>query len=276
MAVFHIDMLSNALMRHNSITAIIPVERPDVTDFSVPRPETPFPTLYLLHGFRGNEMDWIYETRIVSLALQYRIAVIMPAMDNSFYYDDPTREQYYEKYLVKELIDFTRSVFPLSERWEDTALGGLSMGGYGALYQGLKHSNLFSGVFAFSPALIIEEISHMKPGERNAVCSWSYYNHVFGDLATLPNSERDPQEIIRRFSVLGQRIPQIYLACGTEDFLIESNRAMHHCLVDNGIPHRYREVPGTHEWRLWDQFVEECISWKFSAKEEMNGKNKAE
>jgi len=172
MAVFHIDMMSNALMRHNPITVILPVEAPDAPLFSVKKSDEPLKTIVLLHGFRGNEMDWIYETRIVSLAMIYHVAVIMPAADNSFYLDDAVRGQYYEQFVCKELIDFVRSVFPVSDKREDTTLGGLSMGGFGALYNGLKHSDVFGSIFAFSSALIQAGICGMKPGEKNEVASY--------------------------------------------------------------------------------------------------------
>ncbi len=267
MAVFHIDMMSNALMRHNSITAIIPVEKPDVPDFSVPKPDKPLKTIILLHGYRGNELDWIYETRIVSLALIHQVAVIMPAADNSFYLDDAVRGQHYEKFICKELVDFVRSVFPVSDKREDTTLAGLSMGGFGALYNGLKHSDVFGSIFAFSSALIQDGIRDMKPGDRNEVASYEYYRHVFGEPGQISGGESDPKEMARRLALGSNPLPKIFMACGTEDFLIEPNRSFHACLQENGIPHEYRECPGGHEWRLWDRWIEESMRWLYGERE---------
>ena len=43
-------------------------------------------------------------------------------------------------------------MLPLSTKREDTFIGGISMGGYGALYNGFKYRDTFSKVAAFSPA----------------------------------------------------------------------------------------------------------------------------
>ena len=60
MALFHIEMMSNALARRTAVTAIVPLELPQTgPDFSVHKPEKPFPTLYLLHGYQGGELDWL-------------------------------------------------------------------------------------------------------------------------------------------------------------------------------------------------------------------------
>ena len=61
-------------------------------------------------------------------------------------------EYYMWDYVGKELVEMTRKMFPLSEKREDTYIGGISMGGYGALYNGMKYRDTFSKVAAFSPA----------------------------------------------------------------------------------------------------------------------------
>ena len=45
----------------------------------------------------------------------------------------------------------------------------------------------------------------------------------------------------------GKPIPQLFLCCGTEDFLIEPNRDFHRFLLSEGVPHEYLEAPGVHE-----------------------------
>lgn len=57
------------------------------------------------------------------------------------------------RYVGEELPAFTRRLFPLSSRREDTFIAGLSMGGYGALNAGLTYPETFGKVAALSAAL---------------------------------------------------------------------------------------------------------------------------
>jgi S-formylglutathione hydrolase FrmB len=122
----------------------------------------------------------------------------MPSCENSFYIDDETTCQFYEKFISEELVDFTRKAFRLSDKREDTTIAGLSMGGYGALRDGMRNSSVFGSIFALSSALITDEIAGMKEGGRNAVAPYSYYRHVFGDLDHLLGSDNDPRAVAEK------------------------------------------------------------------------------
>ena len=154
MAVFDITLFSNTLHRQVPLTAIIPVEVIEIPGFPKIDKSKPFRSLFLLHGFSGAHTDWLRGSRIEQLAMMHNIAVFCPSGENSFFLDDKKRDALYEKYLCEELIDFTRRVFPVSKERKDTAIGGLSMGGYGALRNGLKRSDVFGNIIALSSALI--------------------------------------------------------------------------------------------------------------------------
>ena len=143
MAVFHITMFSNALHRLTEMTAIVPVEiNEGASAGQCPQPEGPMKTVMLLHGFSGTHSDWLFGSRIQQLAMKYHIAVLCPTGENAFYVDDTKRDALYERYLC-EVLAFARKVFPLSEKVEDTIIGGLSMAGSGALRTGLRHHCTF-------------------------------------------------------------------------------------------------------------------------------------
>ena len=57
------------------------------------------------------------------------------------------------------------------------------------------------------------------------------------------------------------RLPALRLDCGTEDFLLEQNRAFHKRLEDLHVPHEYEEFPGGHDWGYWDLHVREAIAF---------------
>ena len=53
------------------------------------------------------------------------------------------------------------------------------------------------------------------------------------------------------------------MACGTEDFLIEPNRAMHRFLEAEGVPHEYHEAPGIHDMNFWSEHIQHIVRWMF-------------
>jgi enterochelin esterase-like enzyme len=54
------------------------------------------------------------------------------------------------------------------------------------------------------------------------------------------------------------------MACGTEDFLLEPNRAFHKFLQDQGVPHTYEEGPGIHDMRFWQEWAGKFIPLAFA------------
>ena len=104
---------------------------------------------------------------------------------------------------------------------DETYVMGFSMGGFGALHTAFAFPECFGKVAAMSSALIVHEIAHMKPGEGNDVANYDYYQGCFGDLETVETSESNPEVLVKRLKDGGQTIPEIFMSCGTEDFLLE-------------------------------------------------------
>ena len=159
------------------------------------------------------------------------------------------------------MIEFTRKMFHLSERREDTLIGGLSMGGYGAIRNGLKYSGNFGYIIALSSALITKGIEGIPPDYKNSIADYKYYTRVFGNLNQLSGSDKDPEALIINLRSNNISIPKIYMACGTEDFLINENRSYHSFLNSEGVDHTYVESPGIHDWTFWNEYIEKAIMW---------------
>ena len=160
MALIQCNFFSKSLMRTVPIQVVLPTDKTLGPDGSAP--QGPFKTLYLLHGIFGNDTDWVCGTRVQSWAQDRNLAVVMPSGENSFYVDMPKASAYYGTYIGKELVDFTRRTFPLSHKREDTFIGGLSMGGYGAIVNGLQNPETFGAVCALSSALILDSAMEHK------------------------------------------------------------------------------------------------------------------
>ena len=262
MALLQCNFVSSSLMRTVPFHAILPVDKV-FADQEHAVENKPFPTLYLLHGIFGNDLDWVTGTRIRRYAEEKNLAVVMPSGDNGFYVDHPGGDRYGE-FIGKELVDVTRRMFPLSKKREETFLAGLSMGGYGALRNGLNYPETFGYAAGLSSAFILDLAAASgqdSDSERIPAHGRSYYESVFGDLTKLKGSDRDPEALVKNLKKSQKRVPKLYLACGTDDPLLDANRAFHNFLKEQGVEHTYEEGPGAHEWDFWDRMIKRVIDW---------------
>lgn len=263
MAVFQTTFACDSLWRSIDLNIIIPFEAPGMPDMLELKPEK-FKTLYLLHGFGGNRNDWMNYTPLRDIAERNNIAVVLPDAENSFYVDSDSVVFRYGK-LIREIVDFTRRAFPLSDKREDTFIGGLSMGGFGALRLGSLYHDVFSKIFSFSGAFIINDIAGQKPGYQDMVANYEYYVRTFGDLDKLKGSEKDPLWCLDQAIAAGEA-PAVYQACGTEDFLYPENQDMKAELEARAISYEYHEMAGSHDWVFWNKNLEPAIQWLLEKK----------
>ena len=261
MAVFQVNFMAETLGRTVPLFVILPTDKSYLP--GMPRREEgkPYKTLYLLHGIIGNYTDWIFGTRIQRWAEEKDLAVVMPSGDNSMYLDHAVDR--YGEFIGKELVEFTGKTFPLSHKREDTYIGGLSMGGFGAIRNGFKYHETFGAVISLSGALvldesILEEVEHPRfPSE-----TMEYRHQVYGeDLEAALNSDRNPAWLVEKMCREGIEFPDIYMACGTEDFLLAQNQRFSDQLKAHQVPHVFVTAPGSHEWDFWDHYIKEALEW---------------
>ena len=112
----------------------------------------PLPTLYLLHGLSDDHTHWVRQTRLEFYARKYRLAIIMPCVNRSFYTDMKRGAKYFT-FVSEELPRVMEMYFPLSSRREDRFAAGLSMGGYGATKLGLRLPERYAAIASLSGAL---------------------------------------------------------------------------------------------------------------------------
>ncbi len=260
MAYLRIEYFSNALHRTADFEMLIPNDpREGVPPEKNKSSSRPMKTLFLLHGYTGKAGNWIPS----GIPEKYNFAVVMPTAENSFYLNGEATGRQYQALVGEELVDYVRSTFRLALRPDDTYIAGLSMGGFGALHTGLAYPDRFGKIAALSSALIIHELKDIHPGGGNPVANYEYYRECFGDLSTAAERDVNPEVLARRLRESGKRIPDIFMACGTEDFLIENNRAMHRFLESENIPHEYHEGKGVHDMVFWQEYIVKAAEWMF-------------
>ena len=213
-------------------------------------------TLYLLHGMSDDEGTWMRRTSIDRYAEEHGLAVVMP--DGGLgWYTDMYRGLAWFKFISGELPALCRRFFPiLSDKREDTYIGGNSMGGYGALKCALRAPQTFSKVISLSGALDAADtaINNTVPATRR------YWEDVFGPAEDVSGSENDLFAAATALTDPALR-PRIYMWCGTEDFLYGQNTRMRDHLRALGYDLTYEESPGDHQWQYWDKKIAGALDW---------------
>jgi len=260
MALLQVNFLAESLMRTVTAQVILPVDRIPMP--GAPKPlQTPFKTLYLLHGIFGNYTDWVSGTGIQRWAEDRNLAVVMPSGDNSFYLDQGSGADNYGAFVGEELPDVTRRMFHLSDKREDTFIGGLSMGGYGAIRNGLKYWKNFSRVVAFSSALAFWDMVREGEDDGFILTSEKYAQSRFGDLNRVRGTDMDPYALVETLRAQNADIPKFYLGCGTEDGLLAANDKFAGFLRSRGVDVTFETAAGAHEWPYWHRALERALGW---------------
>lgn len=97
----------------------------------------PFPVFYLLHGLSDDHTMWMRRSSLERHVGDLPLIVVMPNGDRSFYCDTEEGDGY-ETFMTRDLIGFVDETFHTISTRAGRVLGGLSMGGYGALKLALK------------------------------------------------------------------------------------------------------------------------------------------
>ncbi len=274
MASGRMEFHAQSIMQHANFAYALPydTEMEEVKDLA--NYDRPTKSLILLHGLTGTDTDWLFGGVAQMLAYQYNLAVFMPTTGNSFYLDKGYEGGNFCTYIGEELPDFINKVFGFCESRENTLIGGLSMGGYGSIHTALEYPDRFSGVIALSSALVIKAVASdhrfavkdetaedQEDDPVRDVLPKGMLLDIYGDPDKLVGSEKDPEAQYLKLKKAGADIPKIYLAIGTEDSLLESNRDFAAFLKKEGADYKYEEGPGKHDWFFWNEYVERGLKY---------------
>jgi len=166
----------------------------------------------------------------------------------------------------EELPAFVERTFHASPARGARAIGGMSMGGYGALRVALGYPDRFCSVHSHSGAVVRLDLSlTWKQAKKDPVLRdyppdfLDELRRVFGRRPM--GTRHDLLALIRTARRRHRRLPRIAIDCGTEDSLLAPNREFHRQLLDAKVPHLYREYPGNHDWDYWDQRIRDAIAF---------------
>ena len=229
---------------------------PDETD---PAGE-PCTVLWLFHGLHGDHNSWMQESGIKKYAKAHRIAVVMPDADRSWYTDTAYGANYFS-FVTKELPELCRKNFAsFSAERKYNMVGGLSMGGYGAVKAALTYPERYAGCISLSGSLDIT-----RKGRTYILEEWrGNFGFDIENAAALEGSDFDLFELTRRAAGEGKEFPKLYLWCGTEDVLVNVNREYRELLDTIGAEYVYTESEGDHTWKWWDKHIQPALEHFFA------------
>ncbi len=219
----------------------------------------PVPTLYLLHGLSGDQGGWVRHTRILDYARKYYLAVVMPAVNRSFYVDMAHGARYFT-YMSQELPAALEAVFPLATKREERFVAGLSMGGYGALRLGLGLPDRYGAAASLSGAVEIQQAYEGLRRKLPLPLQRRELDDMFGSEQALLAGDNNLWNLARALASTPEKAPKLYLSCGTEDSLLEASQ---HFMDDFGeaFSITYQTGRGGHTWDYWEGQIQQVLRW---------------
>jgi putative tributyrin esterase len=209
----------------------------------VPAPELvgpgPYPVLLQLHGYFDDHTAWLVKANLRLHVERLPLIVVLPSCQNYWWCDYDSKARY-EKYVAFDLYDQVNHIFPVRKdsRW---AIGGLSMGGLGALRLGLKFPDKFCSIYAHSSVIPdADELADWEP-----------------PMSPSTQAELNCYRLAECLSPA--TLPRLSFDCGTEDELLPHNRRFDAHLTRLKLPHQYFEYPGAHTWDYWDRHVQTAL-----------------
>ena len=250
MALFHISMRSASLDMSTNLSVLLPSDVSDV-------PADGYPVLYLLHGLSDDHTKWLRATRIEEYAARYKVCVVMPEVQRSFYMN-MRHGLFYDDFIAKDLPAFIEKTFPVTKKREKTFIAGLSMGGFGAVKTGLREHQKFGACAGLSAVFAPFEQLGTAGEDRMRLA-----HSILGNDLKLDERD-DPYKLAEWQSLLPEEArTRLYLAIGTEDFLYEDNVNFRAHLDRLGLAYTYEEAPGTHCWDFWDKYIQNALRFFF-------------
>ena len=202
-----------------------------------PRGKQTYPVLYLLHGYSDDASGWSAVGRanfildnLIATGKAKAMLIVMPLgygepnilePNSGAFRDRSITDRNFNKFreaLTTEVMPLVESEYRVDKGRTARAIAGLSMGGAESLLTGLNTLDKFAWIGAFSSGGFTPE-----------------FEKEFPNLDAKSNSQ----------------IKLLWIACGTEDRLIEINRQFRLWLDSNNITHADIETSGMHTWMVW-------------------------
>lgn len=212
------------------------------------------PVVILLHGVYGSAWSWAFSGGVHLTAHELIVRGELPPMiiampsdglwgDGSAFLD---LEGYnFEKWIAEDVPDAIIQCVKGAKPESPMFIAGLSMGGFGALRIGAKYAPKFRAMAGHSSITSIPQIKFFAEE--------SLKRYMQQNLAD--------EDVFETFLRYRDKLPPLRFDCGTNDLLINYNRALHKKMDKEGMLHHYQENPGGHEWTYWSEHIIETLKF---------------
>ncbi len=209
------------------------------------------PLVILLHGVYGSAWIWAMKGRAHLTAQEMiekqEIRPMIIAMPSDGLWGDGSgylaHDGYdFEQWIVSDVPAAVQECIEAVSSESPLFIGGLSMGGFGALRLGCKYPDRFRAVSGHSSITSVEQMSMFVEEAQEHYQTKNETDHSVWNTIQAATS-----------------YPTLRFDCGTEDQLIEFNRELHQQLVDAKIGHIYQEFSGGHEWPYWQTHLQDSL-----------------
>lgn len=229
-----ITVKSAKMNRTIKCTVVVPEQY-----FDADLQEDQYPVLYLLHGADGSYRDWPKKANLDDLASNYSVIIVCPDGQDSWYFDSPVDPSFqFETFISKELVEYIDTHFRTLRSPGYRAITGLSMGGHGALWVGLRHPEVFGSCGSMSGGVDITKFPNRWKIDKR-LGKYEDNKQVWADHAVinLVDKIKPGQNII--------------IDDGYDDFFYDVNMNLHKALLDRKVKHDFTIRPGNHSWSYW-------------------------
>ncbi|MGN0839079.1 MAG: alpha/beta hydrolase [Pyramidobacter sp.] len=272
MAVAYLDFLSAGLRRPFQIFACIPTDkqifhgesRNGVSGLTPIPARKPLRTLYLLNGLRGDARQILTLTNVEKWAEVYHLCIVLIGGENRFYSDSRLTGDNYGQLIGRDVVEFTRETFNLSDKREDTYIGGFSMGGFGATVNGLRYPETFSRIMAFSSGYLKDMILSTADGNTNQLRSRSEWCSFFGlgKIEDFVNSDCDYEYLAEKVAAeKRQFMPRFFMCVGRNEEMYKCNNAYKEKLVSLGYDVTFETHDLNHDYTGFDASLQKALAW---------------
>jgi len=212
-----------------------------------------YPVLYLLHGAGSDETSWtqrgmahvILDNLIADGKLKPLIVVMpfgftaarAPGAARGDAAENKMQREGFTKDFLEDVIPMVDSTFRVYADRDHRAIAGLSLGGAQSLALGLSHTELFSRVAAFSPAM----------GAAN--------NPETGGV--------DFEKVLADAARINGQLKLLWVSSGTEDTLFNSIGQFSVQLSQHKVEHLFRVTGGAHTYAVWQRNLNEVAPMLF-------------
>jgi enterochelin esterase-like enzyme len=225
--------------------------------------ERRYPVFYLLHGLDGDHTNWVRlghaaETAdaLISSGEMVPAILVFPDGSDSYWIDsDPaTGFGAVETAFVTELLPHVDATYRTLATRNARMIGGLSMGGYGAIRFAFEYPELFGAVAGLSPAIqrSLEKVTRLPRSPAYGVPFDRKRWEAASPFALLPGFIERSKEL---------PLP-VYLTAGDDDglpWLLDGAMDLHLALRAAGLPSELRITDGGHSWSVWTAGLRESL-----------------